>query len=215
MSETDHDATPPPPKRAQFSLWFLLFVVPTITGLGIAIYTNWHQQARARADLAAHRAVLHEKIAHLKSEVALLKQVGWQIQRRADQWKSADAIVDHLKARNQREDIEEGVLRDVAPWPSEYNVFFLQADEKELLRLLQLIRKEYRECDASTRFTLLSFTARIPEYAPEHVESLAEDARRLVEELPRDDQFLFLSKVNQLRDAFHLADPTIAEERTP
>ncbi|QDU73241.1 hypothetical protein Pan97_02080 [Bremerella volcania] len=201
MSEIEQDESRQPAKRAQFPLWFLLFVLPTIAGLGIAIYTNWHEQARTRADLIAQRAVLLERVATLESEIALVEQISRQIQQRADRWKSTEAVVDYLTRYNQL----EGRSGDesISAW-DESRCFFVQADEQKLHRLMKRIQEEYPKGDVSNQFLLLDFAVRIPQFSPDYTAALAEDARQLAEMVPSDGDPLLKKQSIRLREAFGL-----------
>lgn len=202
LSETEPHLTQQPAKRTQFPLWFLLFVIPTIAGLGFAIYSNWQEQVRTRADLIARRAVLRDKIALLDSEIALVEQVGRQIQQRADRWKSTEAVIDYLTLYRQL----EGRTSDesVSVW-HELRCFFVQADEQKLHRLMKRIQEAYSKGDADDRFLLLDFAVSIPLFSPEHTKALKEDARQLAEMVPPDGPPLLKEQALRLRKAFDLS----------
>lgn len=213
MNETDQDVQQQPPKRTQFPLWFLLFVIPTVAGLGFAIYTNWHQQSQMRADLIAHQEVLRERIATMESEIALVEQMAKQIQWRADRWKSADSVVDYLKAYHENERAPGHGSFEV-PLGHDLNTFFLRADEGDMHRLLKLLRETYPACDNSNKYSLLDFAINIPTHAPHYVHALTEDARRLAEVVPDDANPLVRKQAQKLRQVFHLDETSGDEEAT-
>ncbi|WDI44269.1 hypothetical protein [Bremerella sp. P1] len=199
MSETDQDIAQQPPKRAQFPLWFLLFVIPTIAGLGLAIYTNWHRQSQMRSDLIAHQEVLHERMVTLESEIALVQYVDHQIQERADRWKTADAVVDYLKGYHQR-DGRSG-FQAISVW-HELRCFFVQADEQELHRLLKLMKEEFPDCEVQDQFTMLDLVVSIPEFAPAHAAALAGDAHQIADLVPPDGHPRLIEQATRLREVF-------------
>lgn len=211
MSETNQDVPQQPPKRAQFPLWFLLFVIPTIAGLGFAIYANWQEQSRTRADLIAQQVILRDKIAMLKTEIALARQVERQVQLQADHWKSADVVVHYLKAYRQHEGMYEPAFYDV-PFRHDINGFFLQADEPEMHRLLELLRRAYPSCEESNKFAILDFATNIPIHAPDHVVALAEDARRLADLVSDDAHSALKERAESLRQAFNVDSASSDEE---
>lgn len=210
MNATDPDETKPPATRAQFPLWFLLFVIPTIAGLAIAIYTNWHQQAQVRADLIAHREVLREKIATMESEIALVEQVDQQIRWHAYDWKSPTAVVQHLKNMRASDETPREGFYEVVLWPIA-GTFFVQADTQDLEELLQRMREAYPESDPQAQFLMLELAVNIPVYAPDSVSELTEPARQLVEIVPEDGSPKLKQQASRIRTAFDLGDTSSVE----
>ncbi len=205
---------PPKSNRTQFPLWFLLFVIPTIAGLAIAIFTNWRQQAQVRADLIAHREVLQARIQQMDSEIALVQQVDKQIRSYSNHWKSPTVVVQHLQRMGAHDgapakDIYE-VDRD-----HELSTFFVQANVQELKELLQLIREAYPQCDPATQSVMLDVAVNIPNYAPDAVTKLTEQARQLEEVLPKDGPPQLKQQASQLRQAFQLGDSPNQPEQKP
>ncbi|MBA2113331.1 hypothetical protein [Bremerella alba] len=214
MPETEPDVAQPPSKRAQFPLWFLLFVIPTVAGLGSAIYANWQEQAQVRADLIAHQAVLHDRIATMESEIALVQQLDRQIYQQVYHWKTADAVVDYLTNYHQNEGSPEQGFYEVPLW-HDVNRFFLQADEADLHRLLKLMREAYPKCDDSNKYSILDLAVNVPVNAPRHVNALAEDARRLADVVPADANPLLRKQAKRLRQAFNLDEFSDGKEAMP
>jgi len=211
MNETGQDATSTPEKRVQFPLWFLLFVIPTIAGLGFAIYTNGREQARASVDLLAQEAVLRDKIALLESEIARAQQVDQAVQWHADRWKSPEAVVDYFKSFHHNEESTEKAVYGF-PFLHSIGAFFIQADEADLRRLLKLLREAYPTCDDSNKYSLLDFAIHIPTHAPSHVDALAEDARLLADVVPENARSELQQQAERLRRAFHLDKASQDEE---
>lgn len=201
MSETDHDQASQPARRTQFPLWFLLFVIPTIAGLGFAIFSNWQEQARTRADLIAQRAILQDERAALWSEIALVDQVDQQIVREAGRWDSPDAVVHYLQSYHDNEGFANQGFYEVPFW-HDINGFFLHADEADLHRLLALMRKNYPDCDNSNKYSMLEFAINLPTHSPGHVDALTEDAWRLAEDVSDDAHPLLKKQARRLRQAF-------------
>lgn len=212
MSELDQDTAQQPPKRAQFPLWFLLFVIPTVAGLGLAIYTNGHRQSQMRAELTAHQEVLHERIATLESEIALVQHVDRQIQERADRWKSADAVVDYLLKYRKLEG--RSGYEEVSTW-HESRCFFVQADEPQLHRLLKLILEKYPESSVEDKVLLLNFVASIPQFAPDHTGTLADKARQLAKQVPEDGLPQLRESARRIRAVFPISDSSAEPEESP
>lgn len=213
MNETDQDIAPQPSKRAQFPLWFLLFVIPTIAGLGFAIFANWQEQARTRADLIAHQAMLRDKIAMLKSEIALAQQVDRQVQAEADRWKSPDTVADYLKSFHQNEKFSEPGFYEIM-FVHDINIFFLHADEADLHRLLNLLQEAFPKCDDSNKFAILDFVLSIPTHAPSYRDALAADVQRLADLVPEDAPAKLREHAESLRQAFQRNTVSPGEEVT-
>lgn len=211
LSETDPQLTQQPAKRAQFPLWFLLFVIPTIAGLGFAIYSNWKQQSQVRAELVAHQAILKAEIETLESEIALVRQIDLTIQGQADKWKSAEEVIRSLKGQSAEwETIGFGFI-EIPIWHDSHT-FLLQADEADLHQLVSLLREEFRKGSDSTKFAFLCFVAHIPDNAPQHVETLSEDVQQLVELISTDDDPRLKMKEKKIREAFNLVEVADGEE---
>jgi len=214
MSEIDQDAPHPPPKRAQFPLWFLLFVLPTVAGLGSAIYANWQKQAQTGADLAAQQAILREKIAMLQSEIALAQQVHSQVRAQANRWKTPESVVAYLQRYYQDIEAHEHGFYEV-PLSHRISCFYVQADEQDLRRLLILLREAYPKCDSTNQYSLLDVAVKMPVYAPDKVDRLAGEARRLAEVVPNDSHPRIRQQVDKLLAAFHLDEPSPQPEDVP
>lgn len=211
MDETTLEEQPRRATRPQFPLWFLLFVLPTIAGLGFAIYANFQEQAKLRESLELQQVILQAKNVDVELEIKRWNVIAVRARRNWDRWKSADAVVDYLKIQMGRH--EQGpVVFETVPSDSEMRLFFHQADDYDLRRLLQLMQQEYGTLGVGSKYAMFDLVSRLPQFVPGKVETLRRDVKELLAKVTNEDHAMVQAKANNAREAFQLDDEAISRE---
>lgn len=198
------DLPQPRSRWPQFSLWFLLFVIPTVAGIVFSVYSAFAAQDKRFRDLMAEQALLIQECSEVKARMNGLA-------------KAEESLEKLINARNS----PESVLFDIEmTLPSWYSMdesgpayFFLQANDQQLHDLVDLLIERFPDSHPRIKPSILARLSCVPEYVvPERLEGLRDKVRKFAEPLQFDSDERIQQLAAETLFAFNSPSPLREDE---
>ncbi|PQO27019.1 hypothetical protein [Blastopirellula marina] len=172
-------------RRFQYPLWVFLFVLPTIAGLLFVMYANQQRQQKVREELLMRQVDLIEQ----RGEVSEL-QANWDdlrsdMQQNLREFKSPEKVIARLQHPliSSRDPIGGGSGYYEVEDASDFLFFFVQANDDDVRELFGKMQEVYPKAPHVTQFQILNLLARLPEFAPDRMEAIADQVKQFIEPL--------------------------------
>lgn len=165
------------PTRPQFSLWFLLFVIPTIAGIAFGAYSAFAAQDKRFRDLMAEKAMLLRESSEAEVRKNKLTRAEHSLEKILAEWNSPEAVLFEIKTRPPAGYSQE---RDPV-------YFFLQASDQQLQDLVDLLAERFPDSHREIQIHILECLRSFSGYVvSDRLDGLRGKVREFVEPLQFD-----------------------------
>lgn len=168
------------PRRFQFPLWALLFVIPTVVAMICGSYIPFRKQLERRTELQEQIALAENEIRQHQRQAMHLRRSVEEIGQTLDHWRRPDAVIEYLLNPDDHRAYGYGILYSgVRSYPSDMQFFFARASDDDLKLLVRQMTAVYPGCNAEARFRILACLSMFPEFVPDRLHVVAKDVQRL------------------------------------
>lgn len=197
------DLPQPRSRWPQFSLWFLLFVIPTVAGIVLGAYSAVAAQDKRFRDLIAEHALVIQECSEAEARHKSLVRIEQAYEEMIAEWNSPDAILIEIRTTNP-----------TVKWARRDPVyFFLQASDQQLDELVDLLAENFPDSHPAIQARILECVKSFPEYVvAERLKGLREKVRRFVEPLQFDSDERIQQLAAETLFAFNSPSPLREEE---
>ena len=176
------DDVPVSKKWPQFSLWFLLFVLPTAAGalFGVCAAFAMHQQRFD--DLMAQKAVEIQELSNAEMRRDQLKKLSESLQKKQQEWQSVERVIAMVESPGPFEIFSRfDVPRRFSQVPvvKDSIHFYTQASDQQIEELVSQLIQRYPAADESAKLRILACLQNLPAYV--HSERLIGIKSKIIE----------------------------------
>ncbi|MFN3150414.1 hypothetical protein [Bremerella sp.] len=161
------DLPQPRSRWPQFSLWFLLFVIPTVAGalFGICAAFAMHQQRFH--DLMAQQAVEIQELSNAELRRDRLKQLSESLQKKQQEWQSTQSVIAMVEGPGPYAIFSQvdvpGRFTHI-PVVKDSIHFYAQASDEQLEELVNQLVQRYPAAEESVQLRILACLGSLPAY---------------------------------------------------
>lgn len=197
-------------KRPQFSLWVLLFVVPTIAGMIFAVYSTFAAQEKRYRDLIAEEATLYQESKITEIRLGNLRRMMEAHHHRQEEWRKPESVlfyIKHMDLISQGERGSSGVSLLRLPTINDAIYSFTQANDEQLLDLVDLLIEQYPQLEVSIQYRVLECLKNLPAYVRrKRLESVRGKVVEFLEPLKDDPEEAIATQARDTLQAYARAD---------
>lgn len=168
------------PRRFQFPLWALLFLMPTFVATVCGGWVAIQSQLAVRQELKEELAMLRTERDAIDDRVRRLRNVVEGNERSLAEWRSPGAVIKYLQGLRRD---AQGRITSSYPferrYPSEMAYFFHQASDDDLRQLADLLSEVNPGRNPQECARRLECFSMFPEFVPDRLHVVAEDVKRM------------------------------------
>lgn len=162
-----------------------MFVLPTIAGLLFAMYANRQRQQKVREELLMQQVDLIDQRQAIKELQANWDSLQSDMQQNLREFQDSEKVIArlHHPLIPPMNPIGGGSGYYEVEDASDFLFFFVQADDDDVRELFGKMQEVYPKASHITQFQILNLLARLPEFAPDRLNAIAEEVKVFVEPL--------------------------------